>query len=461
MEEYPWFKQYKDIPHTLVPYPEKTMIEVVDESAQARPYRAVFFFHNSKLLYDDYIRFSNALAMGLTELGVKKGDRVAMMLPNSPQMVIGFQGIWRAGAIAVPLDPLSTEFELQHILKEIDPAVVIVLNPFYNTVKKLQAGTNIKAIVATGINDYWPVHFRLTYALKKEWKDGKRTRLIKGDALFRDLIKRHKNSGRPDINIKPSDPAVILYSGGTTGPARGAVGTHQALVITATQINAWLYPVVYEWDDRVLLSMPMFHAWGFAGALGAAMVNHSSCILISNPRDWNDIIWSIKKYRPAVMMDIPHFYTNLLQHVKVKSGKAVIKGLRVCISGADKLNAQEKEIFEKATGVRLIDYYGVTEAMEAPVMAPVMVAGKELSVGLPLPDVAVKLADSRTGRALSIGEPGEIFIKAPNLMMGYWNRPQETVSVMADGWLRTGDIGYLDADGYLFLDGRSKDPVKA
>jgi long-chain acyl-CoA synthetase len=461
MEEYPWFKHYgNDIPHTLQPYPEKTMIDVVDESAQARPYRAVFFFQGAKLLYDDLIRFSNALAMGLIAHGIKKGDRVAMMLPNSPQMVIGFQGIWRAGAIAVPLDPLSTEFELQHILKEIDPTAVIVLKPFYNIVKKMQVGTNIKTVIATGITDYMPANLSFIYALTQERKNSSRVSLTQGDIFFQDLVGKYKNTGRPDINIKPSDPAVILYSGGTTGPAKGAVGTHQALVITALQINAWLYPVVYEWDDRVMLSMPMFHAWGFAGALGTAMVNHSSCILISNPRDWMDIIRSIKKYKPAVMMDIPHFYTNLLEHLWGKSGQAVIKGLRICISGADKLQEEARGKFQKVTGIGLIDYYSVTEAMEAPVMAPVTGTGKELSVGLPLPDVAIKLADTRTGRALGAGELGEVYIKAPNLMLGYWNLPQETASIMAGGWLRTGDIGYLDADGYLFLNSRKRDLVE-
>jgi long-chain acyl-CoA synthetase len=437
------------------------MIDVVDESAQARPYRAVFFFQGGKLLYDDYVRFSNALAVGLAAMGIKKGDRVAMLLPNSPQMVIGFQGIWRAGAVAVPVDPLATEFELQHILKEIDPAAVIVLNPFYDIVKKMQAGTNIKTVIATSIKDYMPANMSFVYTLTQERKNGGRVRLEQGDVFFLDLIKKYKNAGRPYIDISPSDPAVILFSGGTTGPAKGAVGTHQALIITAMQVNAWLYPVIYEWDDGVMLSMPMFHALGFAGALGIAMINHSSCILIPNPLDWAEIIRSIKKYGPAVMMDIPHFYANLLDHIKIKSGKANIKGLRICISGADKLPVEVRERFQEVTGIGLIDNYSLTEAMEAPVMAPVPGAGKARSVGLPLPDVVVKLADTETGRTLGVGEPGEVYIKAPNLMSGYWKQPQETASTMADGWLRTGDIGYLDADGYLFLNGRKRDMVKA
>ncbi|MGA9047851.1 MAG: AMP-binding protein [Dehalococcoidia bacterium] len=459
MEEYPWLKHYdKDIPHTLQPYPDKTMIDVVDESAGARPYRAVFFFKGAKLLYDDFIRLSNALAMGLTASGVKSGDRVAMLLPNSPQMVIAFQGIWRAGAIAVPLDPLATEFELRHILKEIDPAAVIVLKPFYNAVKRLQAGTNIKTVIPTSLKEFKPANSAFMHALMQERDKGSRTSLAKGDVYFQDLVRKYKNKGRPHIYIRSSDPAVILFSGGTTGPARGAVGTHQALMITAMQINAWLYPAIYEWDDRVMLSMPMFHAWGLAVALGTAMVNHSSCVLISDPRDWTDIKRSIKKYGPAVMMDIPDFYTNLLEHMRKGSD---FKSLRVCISGVDKLPDELSEKFNQATGIRLINHYSLTEAMGAPVMAPVPGIGKERSVGLPLPDVVVKLADKDTGRALGTGELGEVYIKAPNLMLGYWNQPGETMSIMQDGWLRTGDIGYLDDDGYLFLSGRKRDLVKA
>ncbi|MGD0856831.1 MAG: long-chain fatty acid--CoA ligase [Dehalococcoidia bacterium] len=462
MENYPWLKNYdKGVPYTLQPYPHKTMIDVVDESCRDKPYRSLFFFKGTRLTYDEFIRRSDSLAAGLVSLGIKKGDRVAMLLPNSPQMVLGFHGIWKAGAIAVPINPLYTEHELEHALKEVDASAVIVLNPFYNAVKHIQPRTNVKTVIATNIKEYLPGHLGMLFTLAREKKEGYRISLGSGDVWFQDLLKKYKNSGRPAIKVNPSDPAVILFSGGTTGTPKGAVGTHGALIMTAMQIHAWLSPSLDPWEDRVMLTMPMFHVFGCVGALGTAMVNHSSCILIPSPRDLTDVVKSIHKYRPAFMPGVPTFYIGIMNHPLVKSGKVTLKGMKLCIVGAAPLMNEVKKRFESMTGGRLLEGYTMTECMQAATLNTVMGENKEGSVGLPLPDVIIRIADAETGEgSLKNGKLGEICFKAPNLMLGYWNQPQETADMVRDGWLYSGDIGYLDEDGNLFLHSRKKEIIK-
>jgi long-chain acyl-CoA synthetase len=462
MDNHPWLKNYDEgVPRTLEPYPQTTMIEVVDESAKAKPYRAMFYFKGARLLYDDFVRQSDALAAGLVALGIKQGDRVALLLPNSPQLVLSFHGIWKAGAVAVPINPHYAERELEHALTEVDAAAVIVLNPFYRAIKNIQARTTIRAVIATSIKEYLPALTGLLFTLAREKKEGYRISLQKGDVRFQDLLRNYKNARRPAVEVKPADPAVILFSGGTAGTPRGAAGTHGALIMTAMQINAWLSPVLEQWEDRVALAMPLFHVFGFAGALGTAMLNRSSCILIHNPRDLTDVVKSIKKYKPAFMLGVPAFYLGIMSHPLVRSGKVSLGGIKICIACAAPLMAETKEKFESMTGGRLLEGYAITETMPCATLNPVMGVNKQGSVGMPLPDVTIKVVNAETGRGrMKAGELGEICFKAPNLMKGYWNQPQETAGMTRDGWLYTGDTGYLDGDGHLFLHSRKKDNVK-
>jgi len=462
MDRYPWLKNYDEgVPRTLEPYPQTTMIEVVDESARAKPYRAMFYFRGSRLLYDDFVRQSDALAAGLVALGVKKGDRVALILPNSPQLVLSFHGVWKAGAIAVPINPFYTERELKHALAEVDAAAVIVLNPFYQAIKNILAGTAVRVVIATSIKEYLPAHLGLLFTLAREKKEGYRISLQAGDVRFQDMLRKYRNARRPDVEVKPADPAVILFSGGTTGTPKGVVGTHGALIMTAMQINSWLSPVLEQWEDRVALTMPLFHVFGCVGALGTAMVNHSSCILIPDPRDITGVVKSIKKYKPAFMPGVPAFYTGIMNHPLVKSGKVKLDGMKICIVGAAPLMVETKKKFESMTGGRLLEGYAMTETMQGATLNPVMGVNKKGSVGMPLPDVIVKIVDAETGRrSMKVGELGEICFKAPNLMKCYWNQPKGTSDMLKDGWLYTGDIGYLDDDGHLFLQSRKKEKIK-
>ena len=462
MEDYPWYKNYDaGVPHTLQPYPARTMVDVVDESARARPYRAFLFFLGSKLLYDDFVHKTDALAAGLAASGVNKGDRVALVLPNCPQMVLGLHAVWKAGAIAVPINPYYTEHEMELAFNEVGVTVAIALAPCYNAVKNIQSRTSVRTVIATNIKEYLPAYKRILFGLFMEKNEGYRIELQHGDFWFQELMAKYKRSRRPDVRISPADPAVILFSGGTTGVPMGAVGTHQSMVMSAMQVQAWLKPVLEEWDDRFLLPLPLYHVFGCIGSLGTAMVNHSSCVLVPDPRNMNDVLKNINKYKPAFMPGVSTFFINMMKHPLVRGGSVSLKSLKVSIGGALPLKPDVRREFEAVTGGRLVEGYAMTESMQAAALSTAVREPKEGSVGLPLPDVVMKVMDAETGLSeLPAGTLGEICVRAPNLMLGYWNRPEETAGIMREGWLYTGDIGYMDKDGYVFIHSRKKEIIK-
>jgi len=242
----------------------------------------------------------------------------------------------------------------------------------------------------------------------------------------------------------------------------GATGTHQSLLMSAMQIQAWLRPVLEEWGDRFLLPLPLYHDFNCIGALGTAMINHSSCILVPDPRNMKEIIKNVEKYKPAVIPGVSAFFINILRHPLVRDRKISLRGIKVAINGDPAVKDDLKSEFESVTGGKLIAGYAMTETMQAAALSPVIREGKEGAAGLPLPDVIMKVVDAETGLSdLSADCPGEICIKAPNLMLGYWNRPEETAGILRDGWLFTGDIGYIDGDGYVFIRGRKKGMINA
>ena len=260
---------------------------------------------------------------------------------------------------------------------------------------------------------------------------------------------------------KPSDPAILLFSGGTTGTPKAAIGTQHALFIAGTQIRTWFKNLLDDWDDIIMLNMPLFHAYGLVGVLATGLVGHNTFSLIPNPRDLDDLLATIQKVRPAFLPGVPTLYNALLNHPKVKSGQVDLTSLKLCISGASSLLAETKQRFEKITGGRIVEAYAMTESMLGATVSPVFGMYKPGSIGIPLPDVEIRITDVETGTGiLGPGEVGEILLRAPQIMKGYWNNPEETANILRDGWLCTGDIGYVDEDGYAFIVDRKKDLIK-
>jgi long-chain acyl-CoA synthetase len=279
-------------------------------------------------------------------------------------------------------------------------------------------------------------------------------------------MRRFRWAHLPEGHISPDDPAVILMSGGTTGTPKGVVGSHRGMVAAGLQLQSWLRPAMKEWTDKIMLPLPLFHTYANTGVQSLALINHNPVALIPNPREIRDLLKEIIEVRPAFIATIPTLLNGIMNHPMAREGKVDFSSIKLCFSGAAPLMAETKRRFEELTGGVIVEGYSLTEAQMAVIANPVIGAKKIGSVGLPLPDVDVRILDSRDGRTqMPQGEVGEIVIRAPQLMHGYWQKPEETREMIrtndrGERLLYTGDLGYLDEDGYVFIVDRKKDLIK-
>jgi long-chain acyl-CoA synthetase len=465
MEATPWLGHYDEgIPASVGPYPERTMLDDLADAVALRPGAPAALFKGRTVSHGELDRRSDAFAAALAGLGVAKGDRVALLLPNCPQFLICELGAWKAGAVVHPLNPIYTTQELQGALARTGAETIVVLTPFYDRVKAVQPHTTLVRVVATNVKEYLPPLLRVLFTLAKEGKDGHRVRLREGDLWLGDLLDRHRDTPRPAVPVAPDDPAVILMSGGTTGTPKGVVGLHRHYTITGRQLGTWLQAGTAPWDDVIMAALPLFHSFANIGIQSVALRNHNAIALVPNPRDLDDLLDTIAKTRPTAFSGVPTLFNALIQHPRVRAGKVDFSSIKVCFSGAAPLLAETKRRFEELTGGRIVEGYSLTEAMLACAVNPVEGPNKIGSVGMPLPDVEMRIVDPTSGARLPAGEVGEVRIRAPQLMAGYWDDPEETAATVrtTDGrrWLHTGDLGYLDDDGYLFIVDRIKDLIK-
>jgi long-chain acyl-CoA synthetase len=466
----PWLAHYDTgVPHTLAPYPARTLLDYLAEAARDHPQDPALLFKGSTMTFAELEQSSQAFAAALSSLGIKRGDRVGLLLPNCPQFLIAEMGAWKIGAIVAPLNPTYTEAELEGPLRENGVETLVTLTRFYERVKRVQPKTPLRRVIATNIKEYFPPFLRILFTLVREKRDGDRVTVAPDDHRFAALLKTHARSAPPPATITPSDPAVLLMSGGTTGTPKGVLGTHASYVMAGLQIQTWMRSALTSGGSALLLPLPMFHVYGNVGVQSLALVTRNPLSLVPNPRDLPDLLATIRRVKPAFFNGVPTLYVGLLNHPDVQKGKIDFKSIRMCFSGAAPLMADTKQRFETLTGGRIVEGYSLTEAMMALCVNPASGPNKLGSVGMPLPDVQVRIFDGDEGtREMPMGEIGEICIAAPQLMSGFWNRPEETAAVLRDHalsdgprrWLHTGDLGYLDADGYLFIVDRKKDLIK-
>jgi long-chain acyl-CoA synthetase len=462
MEPTRWQKHYDPgVPSTLAPYPARTLLDCLADTVRERPDHPFLLFKGACLSYGEVERLSDGLAASLVAHGVGKGDRVAIVLPNCPQAIVAQLGAWKAGAIAAPINPLYTERELEYTLQTCGATTAIVLTPFYVRVKHVQPRTAVTRVVATSIKEHLPPLIRLLFTLLKERKGGHRIALEPGDLWFADLVGGRAGAPRPPVAIDKDDPALLLFTGGTTGTPKAAIGTHHGLLMSGMQINAWTRAALPDWEGSRMMAMPLFHVYGNVALVASSIIGHNPIVLVPNPRDIDDVIATIRKARPAALPGVPTLYIALLEHPAVKAGKVDLCSIKLCVSGAAPLLADTKRRFEAETGGRIIEGYSLTEAMLALIANPVDGINKPGSVGIPLPDVEARIVDSADGHTvLAPGQVGELLLRAPQMMQGYWKAPDETAEVLRDGWLYTGDLAYMDEDGYTFIVDRKKDLIK-
>ncbi len=460
MDDRPWFEYYDEGVPRSIDYPEIPLHQMLQESAAKYPDRPCTIFNGAEISYAEMDALTDRLAAGLVDLGVKKGQPVGIFMPNTPQFVLAYFGILKAGGIVVATNPLYTGREIEHQLKDSGLEIMLVMSNFYNLIKQVQPQTGLKRLVVTNIKEYLPGLLKSMFTLFREKKGGFRVRVRDDDLWLQDLLSRHSPEDRPQIEIGAGDRALFQYSGGTTGVSKAAVASHRNLVANSLQIRYWM-PQLEEGRETVLMAIPLFHVYGMVAGMTFAIAGSASMVMIPNPRDMKDVLSSIDRYKPTLYPGVPTMYNAINNHPDVLAGKYDLSSIKACISGSAPLMRETKETFETLTGGKLVEGYGLSEAPTATHCNPLQGEARIGSIGLPLPDVDARIVDLDDGETtLPVGEIGELVIQSPNVMLGYHNMPTETENTLRDGWLYTGDIARMDAEGYFYIVDRKKELIK-
>jgi long-chain acyl-CoA synthetase len=466
MADKPWLAHYDaDVPKSLQPYPDKTLLDYLSALAREHASKPALLFKGAEMSYAQLHRESDAFAGSLAALGVKKGDRVALVLPNCPQFFVAEFGAWKAGAIVCPINPTYTERELESALTANGAETVVTLTPFYERLKVIQPKTAVRNVIATSIKDYLPPLLRILFTLFKEKSGGHRITIAPGDHWFLGLLQQ-RGTPPPAVTVRGDDRAVILASGGTTGTPKGVVGLHRHYVAAGLQLYEWTKSAKQAWIDAIMLPLPLFHVYANVGVQPLAFIGPNPLSLVPNPRDLHDLLKTIRQVKPAFFNGVPTLYNAILNHPDVRAGKVDLSSIKLCFSGSSALMAETKRQFEALTGARIIEGYSLTEGMMACCVNPVQGTNKLGSIGVPLPDVEVRIVDSDDAeREMPVDEVGEMLLRAPQFMVEYWNNPGETADTLrthgpGGAWVHTGDLARMDADGFIFIVDRKKDMLK-
>lgn len=449
----PWLAHYDaHVPPSLT-YPEEILPELFAESCAENAHRIALTFLGKSLRYGQLESSANALACYLAEQGISKGDRVMLLLPNSPQFVIAYYAILKRGAVAVPASPLDTASEVGYKYKNAGAKLIIFLDLLYEqVVSLLQQNPELPAITCD-VGDYLPFPKNLLFRVKKKsfgktLPDFTRANLT----TFALALRRFRNRIPEPVALNGDDTAVIIYTGGTTGVSKGVVLSHRALVVNMTQARVW---GDLRRDDVGLCVLPFFHGFGLSVGLNLGLSSGSRMVLM--PR-WNEAqaIRHFERDGITVFAGVPTMYNAILNHknfAKLKRAK-----LRGCFVGAAPVPEALKQAFQEKTGGTLIEGYGLTESVTAKCANPLYGQKKEKSIGLPWPDTVMAIIDEN-GKILPPNQEGEIILHSPDLMTGYWKNPAATSAALKHGWLFTGDIGRMDEDGYFYIVDRKKDLI--
>ena len=463
MTEKPWLKFYEPHVPEHIDYPQTIMPAVLEEMARKYPDHTALIFKDTKLTFRQYNDAVDRFAAALQGLGVKKGDRVAVHLPNVPQFPIAYYAILRMGGIVVPCNPIYTARELRHQLKDSGAEVCVTLSLMYPLVKQVRADRDLRHVIVAQIKTYLPPFLRVLFTLLKEKKDGHRVD-ISGDAhttWFADVLAQAPAKPQP-VQIGLDDTAVLMYTGGTTGVSKGAQLSHKNILVNAYQCKVWLN--ADESTEASLTALPLYHSYAMTTCMNHSTLTGAAMVLIPNPRDLEDVLKNITKHKPTQYPGVPAMYVAINNYPDLS--KYDVSSIKACISGAAALPVEVQQRFQELTGARLVEGYGLSEASPVTHANPVFGENRVGTIGVPWPDTDVKIVDVDTGeKVLGVGEAGELCVRGPQVMSGYWNMPEETANSLrpdpAGGapWLHTGDIAVMDEDGYFQIRDRKKDMI--
>ncbi len=468
MNDYPWTKNYdKGVP-LHIDYPQVPLFHFLDDSAKKYPDVPCTIFKGAKISFKEMSGITDQVAAALAGMGVKKGDRVGIFMPNTPQFVMAYFGILKAGGVVVAVNPLYTPKEIEYQVNDAGIEIMFVMSNFYKVMKAAQPNTKIKKLIVTNIKETLPPVLRVLFTLAKEKKGGFRIEggLAQGDLWMKDVIAKYKLADRPKLDIGPDDIALFQYSGGTTGTSKGAVALHRNVVANTLQIKRWM-TTLKEGEETVLMAIPLFHVYGMVCGMHFALASGASMVMVPNARDIPDVLENIDKYHATIFPGVPTLYNAINNNPAVQAGKYNLRSIKACISGSAPLMRETKEKFEALSGGIVFEGYGLSEAPTATHCNPLVGTNKTGSIGMPMSDVDCRIISLDDGTTeMPLGEIGELVIRGPQVMKGYHNMPTETANTLRtlpDGtgpWLFTGDIARMDEDGYFYIVDRKKELIK-
>ena len=464
----PWLSHYaRGVPPTI-DIPDRPLTWLLNSTVSKYPSHTAFIYYGTKLSYAQFSSLANRFAMGLQRLGIQPGDRIAIALPNVPQYPVAYYGALRAGAVVVPTNPLYTGREMQHQLADSGARAIVMLDTFYPVVRAVREKTSLEHIILTSPAAYLPPVLRRLYPLSQRNTKHPEPLLTEKELhedktlhIMQDLLEAHTKGGIEVYNLpvarRGDDLAVLQYTGGTTGLSKGAMLTHRNLLANALQARTWNVDA-RDAQEITMCVAPFFHSYGMTVGMNLSIMTAATMVLLPQFKV-KQVVRAIRRYHPTQLPGIPTMYLSIMKEMGKQTGE--LRSIKYCISGASALPAKVRLDWERLTGGKLVEGYGLSEASPVTHCNPLNGDVREGSVGLPVPGVDCAILDEKTGEALPAGEIGEIVVKGPNIMQGYWNQSRETADIFLHGWMRTGDIGKMDEDGYFYVLDRSKDLIKA
>ncbi|MDH3208750.1 MAG: AMP-binding protein, partial [Gemmatimonadota bacterium] len=451
---YPWLAHYDAfVPHHLE-YAEQSIPQLFQRATMTHGDEVALEFMGTAVTYRELEIGATRIANHLMQLGVKPGDRVLLLYPNTPHFVLSYYGALKCGAVVVPASPLDTATEVEYKLKHSQSKIVFFLDLLYGSVKGLVQNSGVVQFIAGDLADYLPFPQRHLFRIKKKTmaRELPDCRTSSKLARFTDVA---SGGSKDDVSVetRPDELAVILYTGGTTGLSKGVMLSHRALAVNQEMAKAW---ADLSSADVQLCVLPFFHGFGLSVGLHLGLIHGLKLVLV--PRfDPKSVLSNIEKRGVTIFAGVPTMYIAMLRHPSFRKLRRA--RLRGCFVGAAPAPESLKEQFQEKTGGMLIEGYGLTEAVTAKSANPYKGTKKPRSIGLPWPDVVFKIVDPDTGEELGPGREGELILKSPDIMMGYWKNEEATRDAIRDGWLYTGDIARMDDDGYFYIVDRKKDLI--
>lgn len=455
-----WFEQYQnDVPHEIDASQYVSLIDLFKDSCTRHSKKTAFANLGTEISYSQLDHLSRNFAAYLQQLGLEKGARIAIMMPNLLQYPVALFAILRAGYIVVNTNPLYTADEVIHQMNDSGAEAIVVLANFARTVEKALPSTpSLKHVIVTQIGDLFPTFKRMIVNfIVKHVKKMVPAYKIPHAVTFNYALLEGAQATLHHVDLNHDNIAFLQYTGGTTGVAKGAILTHGNMISNVLQAYSWIAPLGLDEQDVIITALPLYHIFSLTANCLTFLKVGAKNVLITNPRDVNHFIDEIKNTHFTAFTGVNTLYNSLLNHPKLK--EIDFSKLKLALSGGMALQKSVSLKWAEMTKTRVLEAYGLTETSPAATINPMYLEGYNGSIGLPLPSTDVSIRDDN-GKEVAIGSSGELCIKGPQVMAGYWNRPDETALVFTkDGFLKTGDIARMDEEGFIYLVDRKKDMI--